>query len=200
MTVPFDALILAGGRGARLGGRDKAALPVAGQTLLERSLAAVAGARRVVVVGPVQVPDGVAQVSEDPPGGGPVAGIAAGVAALSDPAPWTCVLAVDQPGAAEALTAITASLEGVDDEVDAVCHRDEDGHAQWLLAAYRHASVRSALAPHGSGHRVPVGRLVAPLRFEYLRAGAEHLGDVDTWDDHARWERRLRAGRPRGGH
>lgn len=192
MTAPYDALILAGGRGRRLGGRDKSAVPVAGRTLLSRVLLATTGARQVVVVGPVEVPDGVRQVTEDPPGGGPVAGIVAGVAALDDPAPWTCVLAVDQPGAAHALAPITAALGSMDDEVDAVCHRDDAGHPQWLLAAYRHQGLLAATAPHGTGHGVPVGRLVAPLRFDYLHTGAEHVGDVDTWADHARWERRLR--------
>ena len=44
-------MVLAGGRAERLGGEDKAALDVGGATLLERALAAVAPARRVVVVG-----------------------------------------------------------------------------------------------------------------------------------------------------
>ncbi len=193
-TQTFDALVLAGGRGERLGGRDKAALCVAGRPLLHRVLDAVTEARRVVVVGPVAVPDGVAQVFEDPPGGGPVAGIAAGVAHLAhrrDPAPWVCVLAVDQPDAAPALAPVLAALPTVGPAVDAVCHRDVEGHPQWLLAAYRTAVLQRALAAHGSGHGVPMRSLVRALRFFHVIAGTEHLGDVDTWADHARWERRL---------
>ena len=44
--VDFDAVVLAGGRAERLDGADKAALDVAGATLLDRALRAVAGARR----------------------------------------------------------------------------------------------------------------------------------------------------------
>lgn len=195
----FDALILAGGAGRRLGGRDKSALTVAGQPLLSRVLRAVTAARQVVVVGQVQVPDGVGQVSEDPPGGGPVAGVIAGIKALrdqrapnaSEPAPWVCVLAVDQPAADDALAPIIAGLARVGPDVDAVCHQDSDGHPQWLLAAYRRPALERAMSPLGSGHGVAMHRLVAPLRFLYLSAGAEHVGDVDTWADHAQWEDRL---------
>jgi len=190
----FDAMILAGGRGMRLGGRDKAALTVAGQPLLGRALDAVTGAGRVVVVGPVAVPDGVAQVFEDPPDGGPVAGIAAGLNSLRtgrEPAPWTCVLAVDQPDAARALAPLLAARSGAGDDVHAVCHRDASGHPQWLLAVYRTQNLLAALAPFGTGHGTPMRALVAELSFRYVQEGVEHVGDVDTWADHARWERRL---------
>src|SRR5699024_3426980 len=99
--LDFDALILTGGRGRRLGGRDKAALQVAGTPLLQRALAACRGAQRVIVAGQPPVPPGVHQVQEDPPSGGPVAGIVAGLARVC--APWTLVLAVDQPAAARAV-------------------------------------------------------------------------------------------------
>ena len=45
------AIILTGGTGARLGGTDKAALEIAGSTLLERALTATACCSSVVVVG-----------------------------------------------------------------------------------------------------------------------------------------------------
>uniref|UniRef100_UPI001296F0A6 NTP transferase domain-containing protein n=1 Tax=Cumulibacter manganitolerans TaxID=1884992 RepID=UPI001296F0A6 len=101
-TAPYDAIILAGGRGSRLGGVDKAQVDLAGAPLIDRPLAACATARRVVVVGPPSAvahlrgsqeryaPDSVTgspadrvQVTrEQPPGGGPAAATAAGLAAL----------------------------------------------------------------------------------------------------------------------
>jgi molybdopterin-guanine dinucleotide biosynthesis protein A len=76
----MDAIVLAGGRGARLGGVDKADLVVGGQTLLERALAATAGANRTVVVGPRRPTSRpVTWAREHPPGGGPVAALAAGL-------------------------------------------------------------------------------------------------------------------------
>jgi len=50
----FDAIVLTGGAASRLGGADKPALEVGGTTLLERVLAAVADAGRIVVVGPAR--------------------------------------------------------------------------------------------------------------------------------------------------
>lgn len=54
--IRFDAIILAGGRGSRLGGVDKGALPVGGRALLDRVLDAARAAERVVVVGDGPVP------------------------------------------------------------------------------------------------------------------------------------------------
>ena len=76
MIGEFDAIVLAGGRGSRLGGIRKPELAVAGRRLVDVALAAVAAARRVVVVGDVEVPDGVALTREDPPYGGPVEAVA----------------------------------------------------------------------------------------------------------------------------
>ena len=45
-------MILAGGGATRLGGRDKPALPIAGVSMLDRVLAALAGADARIVVGP----------------------------------------------------------------------------------------------------------------------------------------------------
>lgn len=186
-----DGLVLAGGRGERLGGVDKAGLLVAGRPLLDRVLEAAVGAERTVVVGPVAAPPGVQVTSEDPPGGGPTAGLVAGLQALPDGAPWVLVLAVDQPGAREAVPPLLAALDVVPPGADAVCHRDTGGHPQWLLAAYRRPALEAALAPYGTGHGVPVRRVVAGLAFHHLEAGSEHLGDVDTWEDHRAWEDRL---------
>ena len=72
----YSALVLAGGRAARLGGQVKPQLQVGGRTMLGTVLAAVADAERRIVVGPPQpVPEGVVVVREQPPGGGPVAAL-----------------------------------------------------------------------------------------------------------------------------
>lgn len=187
-----DLLVLAGGRGARLGGRDKAALTVAGRPLLDRVLdAAPVLGGRVVVVGDTVVPDGVLRTLEDPPDGGPVAGIAAGLAALGAGAPWVAVVAVDQPGAAAALEALVGAVAEVGVDVDAVSHEDAEGHRQWLLALYRREALEGALTGLGEARHTSVRRLVADLRWRTVTAGAEHVGDVDTWADAEGWERRL---------
>ena len=96
-TVTWAAVILTGGRAQRLGGTDKASLEHQGLTLLGHALAAVAGAAETVVVGPeVMTPRPVTFARESPPGGGPLAGLAAGVAALEGEHEWVVVLAVDK--------------------------------------------------------------------------------------------------------
>ncbi|QDO88714.1 hypothetical protein FNH13_10555 [Ornithinimicrobium ciconiae] len=193
-----DLIVLAGGGGSRLGGVDKAALTVGGRSLLDRVLEAAEAARRTVVVGAVRTPPGVLQTLEDPPAGGPVAGIAAGVAALAvatgaarstAAAPWTLVIAVDQPTAAEAAPDLLTAAGVAWPQIDLVCPHDASGHPQWLLAAYRTASLRRALVPFGSGHGVSVRRLVAGLTIGDVDTG--HQGDIDTWEDHAAWQERL---------
>jgi molybdopterin-guanine dinucleotide biosynthesis protein A len=84
----YAAVILAGGAGRRLGGATKPLIPVGGRTMLDRVLAAVADATPRIVVGPAElaVPPGVIRISEHPPGGGPVAALAAALgAARGDP-------------------------------------------------------------------------------------------------------------------
>ena len=223
-----DLVVLAGGRGERLGGADKAALLVDGRTLLERVLDVDLGGR-VVVVGDTPVPDGVHRTLEDPPGGGPVAGIAAGLDLLDDigpagppaaavpggawtrdpagaaaavpggappphpaPAAWVAVCAVDQPAAAAALAVIRDTLPEVGATVDALCPVDGQGRRQWLLAVYRRAALRAALQRVGQVRHAAMRTLVADLSWHDVAVGREHLGDVDTWEDLRRWERRRR--------
>jgi molybdopterin-guanine dinucleotide biosynthesis protein A len=190
--VIVDLLVLAGGRGERLGGQDKAAIVVGGRTLLDRVLgAALALGGRPVVVGHGAVPAGVLRTLEDPPDGGPVAGIAAGLAALEGtgaPADWVAVVAVDQPAAAAALASLHTALGSASaDEVDALSHVDRTGHRQWLLAIYRRAALEAALAALPQVRDVAVRRLVHGLSWAEVPSGGEHLGDVDTWDDLERW-------------
>lgn len=193
-TPIVDLIVLAGGRGERLGGYDKATLVVDGRTLLDHVLAADLGGR-VVVVGQTEVPDGIPRTLEDPPGGGPAAGIGAGLdalAALADgvaPAVWVAVAAVDQPGAGTILDDLRRRLENLPDDVDALCRRDPEGRRQWLLAIYRRPALVDARARLGSAHNAAVRSLVADLRWREVDAAAQDGagGDIDTWADLAGW-------------
>ncbi|MFJ7987675.1 DUF6457 domain-containing protein [Streptomyces sp. NPDC096351] len=83
MTTPHDAVVLAGGAARRLGGADKPGVRVGGRPLLDRVLAACRGAERTVVVGaPRPTVRPVHWTREDPPGGGPLAALDAGVRAM----------------------------------------------------------------------------------------------------------------------
>ena len=193
LGVEHDVIVLAGGRGERLGGQDKALLEVGGRSLLARVLEATVDARTVVVVGaPRPGIDGVHWTSEEPSGGGPTAGIVAGMRALGGgAAPWVLVLAVDQPGAAAVVPHVLGSAAEAPGEADVLCPLDADGHPQWLLAAYRREALVRACATVGTGHGVSVRRLVAGLRVVDVPGAAADVGDVDTWADHRAWQDRM---------
>lgn len=80
------AVILAGGKGERLGGVNKALIEIGGRTLLERALASVDGAAlRLLAVGRAsfEAPTGLKQVLDlDTDYAGPLAGVAAAVQCL----------------------------------------------------------------------------------------------------------------------
>lgn len=145
----YDALVLAGGAGRRLGGIDKPGLRVAGVPLLERVVRACAGAARVVVVGPARsLPIAVTWAREEPPGGGPVSGLAAGLPFVT--APVVLVLAADLPFlSAAALSLLVTRLEGC----DAALAVDATGRDQLLLAAWRSEALRAALPLPAAGAR-----------------------------------------------
>ncbi|MFJ7968867.1 DUF6457 domain-containing protein [Streptomyces sp. NPDC096324] len=88
--------MLAGGAARRLGGEDKPGVRVGGRTLLDRVLAACADATRTVVVaGPRPTARPVEWAREDPPGGGPLAALDAGLRHTA--APYVLVLSADLP-------------------------------------------------------------------------------------------------------
>jgi molybdopterin-guanine dinucleotide biosynthesis protein A len=182
----FDAIVLAGGAGRRLGGVDKAAIDVGRMTLLDRALAAVDGARSVVVVGPERpLPVGVQITCEEPAGGGPVAAIEAGLAVVTQP--LVVVLACDMPlvGAQRVrrLIDVLVSAEHAD---TAVALYVERGRRQPLAAAYRVDPLREAMASLSPTHGRAVRDLVGLLTVAEIPADAGSTADVDTWDDVAR--------------
>ncbi|GIG55051.1 molybdenum cofactor guanylyltransferase [Demequina activiva] len=178
-----DAIILTGGEGSRLGGVDKAALTIGDSTLLDRALEATAGCRDVVVVGPRdERRQEVLWTREDPPGGGPVAGLAAGVAALPDDADLVLVLACDMPRAASVAPALMAKAVNGLTVADGAWGVDSSGRFQPLLAVYGRVALQRALGcvgdPHGASMRV----LTSALRMTEVPVG-EAARDADTWDD-----------------
>jgi molybdopterin-guanine dinucleotide biosynthesis protein A len=223
MTRSYDAVVLAGGAARRLGGADKPALPIGGRMLLDRVLAACAAATSTVVVGPRRpTARPVRWTREEPPGGGPLPALAAGVAALavglSAPgarrqADMALVLAADLPFlTADTVNALTDALGAHSDEqADADGRKEEDrtdwegvlltdagGRDQPLAAAYRIEPLRRELALLGAEHGgltgLPLRLLTEELR---LRRIADPTGeasfDCDTWEDVAVARARLDA-------
>ncbi|MCA1780723.1 MAG: molybdenum cofactor guanylyltransferase [Dermatophilaceae bacterium] len=181
IPLRWNAVVLAGGRATRLGGVAKPLVEVRGRTMLDAALAAASEAQRVVVVGEVPVPPGVLRTVEDPPHGGPAAGLAAGLAALDVDAPWVLVLASDLPGAEEAVPVLLAAA-GDGPPVDGVCFHDGESHPQWMLAIYRSVALQKAVAQVET-RNLSLRRLLAPLSLQSIPGEPAALRDCDTWED-----------------
>ena len=159
---PYTAVVLAGGRAARLGGQAKPQLLVGGRSMLAAVLAAVDDADRRVVVGPAQaVPEDVVLMREQPPGGGPVAALRAGLAGVRTDV--VAVLAGDLPFLTPDLVAgLRARLN-----VDGVLVVDDGGRDQLLLGVWRTSSLRAAVG--SAGGPTSMRRVLAPLSVDRWR-------------------------------
>jgi len=179
----LSALVLAGGGARRLGGADKPALLVGGTSLLDRVLAAVPDADPVVVVGPERpTARPVRWTREQPPGGGPVAGLAAGIGLL--PAGDVALLAADLPF----LDAATVQLlRDAAHGCDGALLVDDTGREQWLCGVWSTEAVRAVLAavqPAGARLRAVLGALDAVRVAAPRRPGAPAVWfDCDTEAD-----------------
>ncbi len=201
--LPVDLIVLAGGRASRLGGALKPAVEVAGRALLARVLDARPVARHAVVVGPHAAQSAAGDrphppliwTLEDPPFGGPVAAVAAGLAALDahgaiEPNAevtdsWLLVLACDLPwGADAARLLVDAASAREKDPVDGVHLVDRSGHAQWLAGIYRASAVRTAVARLGDHvDGASMRHLLTGLNLTGLLDESTAGIDVDTWQD-----------------
>ena len=189
MTLQIQAIILAGGRGSRLGGADKALLRYDDQTLLDRLLVGLSPLTAdVVVVGqprPLASATPVTWTLESPSGGGPLAGLAAGVAALaqtSDDA-WVIALACDQPFAELAFAPLIAAARQAGPDIHVVLGVDHNGRSQALTAIYRAGALVRALAELGNPDGLPMRALVRQLTCEEILLPALASQDVDTFAD-----------------
>lgn len=177
-------------------GRHKPALVIGGRPIIVRVLEAAAG-HRVVVVGDADaVPAGVQVVREQPAGGGPVAGIAAGLAALQPIAgvaggprgpQLVAVLAGDLPFlTGPALTELFVALDSGPVDVprpDVAVAVDLAGRTNWLCAVWRVDVLRARLADLGDLVGVSVRRLAAGLRLVHVLDESGWSSDVDTPED-----------------
>ncbi|MGV9321355.1 NTP transferase domain-containing protein [Streptomyces sp. NPDC003660] len=200
--VPYDAVVLAGGGARRLGGADKPGVQVGGRALLDRVLDACADAATTVVVAdPRATVRPVRWAREEPPGAGPVAALDAGLRLST--AEYAVVLSADLPFlGTDTVHRLLAALR--DGDADGAMLTDDDGRDQPLVAAYRTASLRGALADLATEHAehaeptehrgltgLPLRRLTAALRLTRLTDPLASF-DCDTWEDIAHARARIR--------
>lgn len=201
MSPPHvTGIVLAGGRSTRFGG-DKLAAVVGGRPLLHLAIYAVAGVADeiVVVVGadapepalPADVPVPVVVARDAVAGQGPLAGLAAGLAAASRP--LALLVGGDQPALRpallrELLRCLTPEAGGPPLDVVGL---EEDGRLRPLPVALRVATAAPAAGvalAEGTRSLVELfGRLrsgtLGPERWRELDPAGDWLRDVDTPGD-----------------
>ncbi len=183
--TPATVVVLCGGSSRRLG-RDKLAEPLGATTVLDVTLAGLPAGWPVVCVGPERSTErAVTWTVEEPPGGGPVPAIAAGLAHVTTPV--VVVLAGDMPfagpWAVRLADAVAASL------AEAMAARDGDDRLNPLLCAYRTSALRAAIPLDPAGR--PARQLLLSLEHGMLRVPTADAVDVDTPEALAAARRRV---------
>jgi molybdopterin-guanine dinucleotide biosynthesis protein A len=173
--VDVTVVVLAGGTSRRFGA-DKLGARLRGSTVLETVVGSLPEPWPVVVVGPErEVGRDVSWTREDPPGGGPLAGVAAGVALVRTPV--VAVVAGDMPFAGPAVERLVGVLRTAPADVGAAVATDPGGFSNPLLAAYRTGAVRAVLPVPSAGR--PAKLLLAVPHVEVVVTGPAGR-DVDT--------------------
>ncbi len=179
-TAELGGIVLTGGSAVRFQGADKASMELGGTTLLEHALGALAEVPEVVVVGDQVITSRpVGFIREDPPGGGPAAGLLAGLEGFPRLPRLVMVLAVDMP----LVTTATVRRLVLSADEDGALLVDEDGRRQYLCALYRTAALREAAPGPEERSGLSVRHLVSDLRLAEVATVGQEADDVDTWDD-----------------
>jgi len=171
MITDCTAIILAGGESKRMG-RDKAALPFNGETLLQSVIASVQPlfAQTLVSVRQPRADVLLPQICDTQADGGPLVGLISALEATTTP--WAFVVACDMPFVAPALITHLASLR---DQHHAVVPKANE-YAQPLAAFYARSALpllRNSLA---SGNKSLIGAL---KNFDVRYVGADELLQFD---------------------
>jgi molybdopterin-guanine dinucleotide biosynthesis protein A len=161
----FDAIILAGGSARRLDGKDKAVIETA------------KGAERIVVVGPHRATAAeVTWIREEPPGGGPVAAIAAALELIEEQ--YCLVLAADLPWIASAVPLLLMAVAKTDVAVLTTAGRRNN-----LAAVWRAAALREAVDSLDETRDAAVHELLAVVQVIDVPDEDDWGADCDTWSD-----------------
>ncbi len=179
-------MVPAGGSSRRMGA-DKLSMALGSSTVLGETLSRVPSGVPVVVVGPDR-PElaGVLTAREDPPGGGPVAAIAAGLRALEPSlalagADVVVVCAGDAPWSPLAVPAVVAALRAGPRGTRCAVALDAGGRRQVLLAAHDLAGLDGLLSAAGDLSGRSARWLVGRGALE-VPVPAHLLADVDDPD------------------
>ncbi|MGA0003721.1 MAG: NTP transferase domain-containing protein [Candidatus Nanopelagicales bacterium] len=182
-SIP-DSIIVAGGRATRMGGVDKAMLPLglSGETLLADIIKSCPG--KVFVVGNpreigIDTADLVTWVPDLNPGGGPAAGIWSGLTSVTSE--YVFISAADQTLSSDTVSTLIAAALGR----DGAWAIRSDGNGQPLCACVRTELLRDLLTSTQGANQSPL-RLLSSLQMVGVNVNPDQVVDFDTWQDVAK--------------
>ena len=196
MIADCAGVVLAGGRGRRLGGGDDARLPRAGRPMVERVLDVLRPifGGEIVLVGASEEPYaglGVRVVLDRHPGAGPLAGLEAGLAATARRRAF--VVACDMPSLSGELVRFLAALDpGARAVVPVAGERLQPLHAVYArdLAALATTALESGVRRMEDFlERVVPWRRVEESEFAAIPGALRSFANVNTPEDRAAAER-----------
>ena len=180
LSIP-DSIVVAGGSATRMGGLDKAMLPLglSGKALLEDVINACPG--QVFIVGHPRdlLTDGnhlVTWVPDLNPGGGPAAGIWSGLERVTSE--YVFISAADQTLSDMTVSKIISAAQGN----EGAWAIQIDGSAQPLCACVRSDLLRDLLSPTQGVNQSPL-RLLSALNMIGVSVNPGQVIDFDTWQD-----------------
>jgi len=185
VNVPMpDSIVVAGGKATRMGGLDKAMLPLglSGKALIVDVIKSCQG--KVFIVGSSREIDAESQelvnwVPDLNPGGGPAAGIWSGLGSISTE--YVFISAADQTLTDETVTRIVSAAQGN----DGAWAIRADGNGQPLCACVRTALLRGLLESTQGINQSPL-RLLSSLNMVGVTVNPNQVVDFDTWQDVAK--------------
>jgi molybdopterin-guanine dinucleotide biosynthesis protein A len=182
-SIP-DSIIVAGGRATRMGGVDKAMLPLglSGETLIADIIKSCPG--KVFVVGNpreigIDTADLVTWVPDLNPGGGPAAGIWSGLTSVTSE--YVFISAADQTLSSDTVSTLIAAALGR----DGAWAIRSDGNGQPLCACVRTELLRDLLTSTQGANQSPL-RLLSSLQMVGVNVNPDQVVDFDTWQDVAK--------------
>jgi molybdopterin-guanine dinucleotide biosynthesis protein A len=163
----WSVIVLSGGTNKRFGS-DKSQAILHNKTLLDHVLSSIPADVKTVIVGK--------DVFEEPPLGGPVAGIARGLQEIDTE--YVAVAAVDMPYGSSLFPQLLEAIKS-----DAAMPVDTQGFKQPLCGIYRRDSLLAALTKLGDPHGQSMRALCDLLTIDEVTVGAGVLVDIDTPED-----------------
>ena len=163
----WSVIVLSGGTNKRFGS-DKSQALLKGVTLLDHVLSFIPAGIKTVIVGK--------DVFEQPPLGGPVAGIARGVQEVDTE--YVAIAAVDMPYGSSLFPQLLEAITG-----DAAMPVDTQGFKQPLCGVYRLDSLIAALGKLGNPHGQSMRALCDLLIIDEVSVDAGALIDIDRPED-----------------